>query len=289
MTDLSLLIKKWRFYFYKNAGFDKSGKSSYCQYYKGNDQCKREEGCFCRKLAEVRGLIDHVIPSEYKDLSINNARGYITTREGKPQKVWSDDNTAKIQETLRSYLFGGEDILNITDRESYNKYSKMDLRFFEGDNVIIHGSTSVANKFSSRSNPVPTGKTLISCIIMKEAIWRRIYKSNKAETYNIVSYHTLKQDLKAKTDKANNLRESDWLVIDDISLPVIDTDFVHQSFVSLFDDFLMSRMEAKLPTILICDFDVTSRDYTSSIGYSFQKMISSKNSWLISVGGEKNE
>jgi hypothetical protein len=34
----------------------------------------------------------------------------------------------------------------------------------------------------------------------------------------------------------------------------------------------------------MCDFDVLSRDYTSIIGYSFQKMVTAKNTWLISVG-----
>lgn len=284
MTDLGSLIKYYRYYFYKNIG--STTPPSPCKYYTGNDQCGREDGCFCRKLAEVRGHIDYVIPIEYRDVDIESATGFIKDREGKPQRVWSPENMSLIKSKLKDYIFGGNDISKAISRDDYNKASKLDTRYADGDNLIIHGEILRAKKEGLPSQPIPTGKTLISCIVLKEAIWRRMYITNRADTYALVSYQTLKQDLKLKTDKSFNLKECDWLVIDDINLPLHDNDFSHQNFLSLFDDFLMTRMEAKLPTILVCEFDALARDYTNILGYSFQKMVTARGTWLIEVGGK---
>jgi hypothetical protein len=71
-------------------------------------------------------------------------------------------------------------------------------------------------------------------------------------------------------------------------LPTNESDFAHQNAISAFDDFLMSRIEDRLPTILVCDFDIFSRDYTKVLGYSFQKLATQKNTWHIQVGGDKS-
>lgn len=284
MTDLGSLIKYYRYHFYKNIG--STTPPSPCKYYAGNDQCDREDGCFCRKLAEVRGHIDYVIPLEYRDVDIESATGFIKDKEGKPQRVWSSENMSLIKSKLKDYIFGNNDISKAISRDDYNKASKLDTRYADGDNLIIHGEILRAKKEGLPSQPIPTGKTLISCIVLKEAIWRRMYITNRADTYALVSYQTLKQDLKLKTDKSFNLKECDWLVIDDINLPLHDNDFAHQNFLSLFDDFLMTRMEAKLPTILVCEFDALARDYTNILGYSFQKMVTARGTWLIEVGGK---
>jgi len=288
MLDLSLIIKKYRYSFYKSAG-NENGKPAPCPHYAGGDRCSRKEGGFCKKLAEIRGNIDYVIPSEYRDLTIENASGIIVSKDGVEQHVWSEDNRLEIQNTLRNYLFGGVDRVLLTGgRESYNKYSQMDKRFSDGDAVIIHGDNLIGKKEGKQSPRfLPAGKTMIACLILKEAIWRKLFATNRADTYSVISYQTLKQDLKLRTERSYDLKECDWLCIDDISLPLREDDFNHQQFVTLFDDFLMTRIEQKLPTILVCSFDVLAKDYTHSLGYTFQKMVSSKNSWLISVGGGK--
>jgi len=283
MLDLSTLIRFYRFNFYKTAGKKADGKPDTCQHYKGNDECDRTGGCLCRKFAEVRGLIDHIIPEQYRDLNFHNARGAIKTKSGEEIDVWKD-NRLIIQKLLGEFLFGPEDPNEFTCREDYNKASKMDIRFREGANVIIHGSPIKAKKGGQPIQSVPTGKTLIGCLILKEAIWRRLYNTNKADTYSLVSYQTLKQDLRLKTERGSDLKECDWLCIDDIIETATSNDFNHQNFLTTFDDFLMSRMESKLPTILICEFDALEKDYTSSLGYSFQKMVTAKDTWLIPVG-----
>lgn len=284
MADLSSIIKYYRYHFYKTAGKNALGVPDFCKHYKGNDQCDKPGGCFCRKFAEVKGHIDCIIPSQYRELTIDNARGRIKNRDGSELQVWSQDNQLVIQKTLREYLFGDQDSTAFTCREDYNKASKLDVRYTEGSNVIIHGNPMRAKKGGLPIQPLPTGKTLIGCLILKEAIWRRLYITNRADTYSLVSYQTLKQDLKLKTDKASDLKECDWLVIDDISETATSNDFNHQNFLNMFDDFLMTRMVAKLPTVLICEFDVFEKDYTNVLGYSFQKMVTAKDAWLIPVG-----
>jgi hypothetical protein len=286
MFDLGTIIKYYRYYFYQNIGVDTNGKPSPCSHYVGNDECKRESGCYCKKLAEVRGNIDYVIPQEYRDLTINNASGFINTKENVRKQVWSNANKAQIQTTLRKYLFDGEELHKLMDREACNKASKMDARFANGESVVIHGSVIRNKKDGLPSQPLPSGKTLIACLILKEAMWRRLYKTNRADTYAIVSFQNLKHDFKTKSDRIADLKDTDWLVIDDISLPNNENDFAHQQAISSFDDFLMTRIDNSLPTVLVCDFDAFAKDYTSLIGYSFQKLVTMKNTWHIQVGGD---
>lgn len=285
MSDLSLLIKHFRQHYYSVMGTDpQTQKPTICDHYQGNDQCNNPQGCLCRKMAEIRGNIDYVIPQEYRDFTINNVRGIVKTQDGKEIKAWSDETAAAINQNLNKYLFGA-DADSATGRDSFNKASKMDRRYSEGANLIIHGKPPRKKTDKGMpTHPIPTGKTMIASLIMKEAIWRRLYSTNRADTYAMISYQTLRQDLRLKSDRAYSLKEFDWLVIDDISEPANDQDFNHQHFLTLFDDFLMTRMENRLPTILACDFDVLSKDYTDSLGYSFQKMVTSKNTWLIKVG-----
>jgi hypothetical protein len=289
MFDLSSLIKGYRGHLYRTAGTSADGSSAPCPHYIGADQCSRKEGCFCRKLAEVKGNIDYIIPKEYRDLTIDSVSGKVVNKDGAIRFVWSEDNTIRIREQLRNYLFGNATQIMLSNgRESFNKYSQMDTRYTDGSNVVIHGD-NIVEKTETKKAPrfLPAGKTMIACLLLKEAIWRRIYASNRAETYALVSFQTLKQDLRQRTEKASDLKECDWLCIDDINLPVNENDFNHQAIVTLFDDFLMTRIEEGLPTILVCSFDALRKDYTNSLGYTFQKIVSSQNSWLINVGGDE--
>jgi hypothetical protein len=205
MSNLATLIKRYRYFFYLNAGIDNSGKPVPCRYYVGNDECNRETGCYCKKLSEVRGHIDYVIPQEYRDLTINNASGFVTTKDNERKQVWSIANKIEIQQVLRNYLFGGEELIKLLDRESCNKSSQLDVRFQNGESVVVHGNVLRDKKNGLPSQPLPSGKTLIACLIIKEAIWRRLYKTNQADTYAIVSYQNLKHDFKEKNDKVGNL------------------------------------------------------------------------------------
>lgn len=288
MHDLSTLIKRYRYHFYQNIGIDANGKQSPCRYYIGNDECNKPNGCYCKKLAEVRGNIDYVIPPEYRDLTINNASGFITTKNETLKQVWSENVKTRIQKTLRDYLFNGAELHHLVERESCNQHSQMDRRFINGENIIIHGVVVRNRQNGLPSQPLPSGRTLIACLILKEAIWRRLYKTNKADTYALISFQNLKHDFKNNHEKVAHLKETDWLCIDDISLTVVENDFVYQQSIAAFDDFLMSRIENRLPTILVCDFDVFAKDYTSILGYSFQKLVTMKNSWHIQVGGDVN-
>lgn len=283
MQDLSSYIKNHREFLFHNIGNANDGSKT-CKYYKGNDACAKIEGCYCKKIAEIKGSIDYFIPKEYRDLTINNATGFITTRQGERKQVWSDVNKKEIQKLLREYLFGGTDVALLCDRESCNKASRMDMRFHECENVVIHGNVVRKKINGLPSQPLPSGKTLIACLILKEAIWRRLFVGNKADTYNFISYQTLRFDMKHKRNNIDTIKETDWLVIDDVSLPVNENNFDHQEFVANFDDFLMTRMENRLPTVLVCEFDALSTDYSAMLGYSFQKLVTIKNTWHIRVG-----
>lgn len=283
MDDLSGYVKKYRDFFFNNIGIDINGKATPCKYYDGNEACTRSNGCYCKKLAEVRGSIDFYIPNEYRNLSINNLTGCITVH-GVSKEVWSKRNKKQIQATLREYLFDGASQEDTADREGCNKHSVLDKRYSNCENIIIHGESIREEKNGMPTRPLPSGKTLIACLILKEAIWRKIYNKSQSDAYGFVSYQNLRHELKTKSETVQHYKDADWLLIDDVSLPLNENNFEHQEIIDAFDDLLMTRMSNRLPTILVCEFDALKIDYTTQMGYSFQKIISLRNTWFVRVG-----
>lgn len=260
----------------------KKALQSSCSDFKQNE-CSRSQvsGCICRKLAEIYAHIEYCIPSEYRKAKIQDFDGNLPS--GK--KVLDVSKTLEIKNKVSQYIYG-VDYKEIDGKKESDlvNLSKMDDRYAKGNSFVIYGKSY--NKKLTKDNKLsllsePTGKTYIASCIMTQAIWRKCIKGNKTETFNWISFPILKQEIINKTELSENMEESDWLCIDDISLPTIENEFSHTNFVTLFDSFLMNRMLSKKPTILICQFDIDSIDLSTKLGYSFQKLVSGSNTFII--------
>lgn len=257
--------------------------SADCPQYAGEQNCKREGGCVCAKYGEIYALIHSLIKPEYRKLSINSFTGTLPdgTRVIEPTKV------KEIRKKLWTYLYGEAEMKSGLDRKQLNQFSVLDKRFKDGTNLIIHGESHQTEKdggFYVRKH-VPMGKTLLASIVLIDAIYRRAYSTNKAMTYDWISFLQLRQLLKQKdSDLLIETQEADWLVIDDLDL--IDRGDHSRASAwtkEMFDAFLIERIESRKPTIMVCNFDVTKVTLEEKMGAAFEKIVSSSNTHILKV------
>ncbi len=248
-------------------------------------QCKREGGCVCELMSEIRANIYTTLPPEYRNSDFNQLTGKV-----KNQVIdrFKNGKLGKIKHSLWQYLFGDNPIKLNLSRSDFDKISIMDKRFKDGSCLLIHGNPIDLKKEDDgkiKSIQSPTGKTLMASIAMKEAIFRRQFKSNEAFVYHWISFIELRQKLKAKNDEdVNDCQECDWLVIDDISVIDDGSRKGDGSWVkTAFDSFLISRLKDRKPTILVCRFDLDAINVVDCMGLAFNKIYTSENTVIIKV------
>lgn len=270
--------------------------------------CSRQGGCACAKAGEIYGFIHSIIKPEYREANIGWFNGLVPNGEGK-KKTSEDDATRvgvckKVQQILSDYMYGDyKKILknpqlrsgkDSHDRPVYSRIvldaeSCMDQRFEKGESVIIYGEPYRYTKSDSASFvplKVQQGKTLLASILMIEAIRRKAFKSNKASTFEWISFLQLRQKLKDNSDEndIDDFRTADWLVIDDLDLIIRNNISKADLWTrETFDAFLIDRMENRRPTILVCEFDISKESLKEKMGSAFEKIVTSSSTCLVKV------
>jgi DNA replication protein DnaC len=151
----------------------------------------------------------------------------------------------------------------------------MDDRFDNGANLIIYGDSSGISKNK-------LGKTMLASIVMKEAIWRRMFKTNKAYTYSFKSCPEIVDDTISKKNAEQNVNPftADWLCIDDVFLRT------RQTQGNVLDQIMSVRLRENLPSIIVIQFDPFKlQNAEEAIGNHIMKMLSDKtNTFVVSLG-----
>lgn len=245
---------------------------AHCPSFSKNASCSRGNSCICSAIAEINGYCEKTLPSGFESSDLGKLNGIANGC-----KVLSDQVVKRILSKVGDYCFGEEIADSIPNRTRLNQISKMDLRFNEGHNLVIHGSVGSS---SSGRHKVPIGKTFIASIVMREAIWRRMFATNKAFSYMFVSAEML-VDSTFSSKKSKEIPQSrlvDWLCVDDIYMG-------RSHLASVLDETISYRMSVKLPTILVLQFDATQGvDIESDIGHFAAKMLRQNNSnFVISI------
>jgi hypothetical protein len=282
---------------------------SSCPSLNSNQECSRPGGCACAKFAEIHGLIHSLIKPEYRNANFRWFDGKVRNiGSTEIVQTLSQDVTSlckNVRMQLANYLYGdyqlvaknirelkmGEDEYGrwICNRNLLNNFSVLDERFLKGENVIICGDPYKTQKDGVRFIPtkIPQGKTLLASIIMIDAIHRKAFSSNKAKSYEWISFLQLRQKMKSKDSEKNDLEDfqyADWLVIDDIDLIVQNNMSKSDLWTKeVFDSFLMERIEHRLPTILVCDFDIGKESLKDKMGAAFEKIVTASNTCRIKV------
>jgi len=166
-------------------------------------------------------------------------------------------------------------LLKSNDRKALNSNSIMDDRFMDGSMIFIHGE----KKKKTKSSTLPLGRSLVASLILKEAIWRRLFSGNKAFTYHYAMMSKIKSDIMDRTEDVGTYYNADWLVIDDV---FCEPDKIQS--ISL-DKILSHRISKNLPCIICLEFNMLKRDSLESIvGRYIPKLLNGENTFLINLG-----
>lgn len=237
-----------------------------------NKACSRKAACICSAVAEINGYCMKTLPAGFEFADLGNLNGIANGC-----KVLTDQVVRRVMGKIGDYCFGEDFSESIPNRAQLNQISKMDLRFSEGHNLVIHGSGGVS---SSGRSKIPLGKTLIASIIMREAIWRRMFSSNRAFSYMFSSSEMIIESVIAskKAKEIPHARTVDWLCVDDIYAGRFH-------LASILDETISYRMSVRLPTIIILQFDAAQQtDIESEIGHFAAKMLrQSSGNFVISI------
>ena len=145
---------------------------------------------------------------------------------------WTDINNKKAQL--------GKDKLS----EFLRRKSVMRKRRIIGNNIVIYGSADH-----------PIGRTMLASIVMKEAIRVRTVKGARYETYDWVDFGTLINAAEKDLFDLADYSSCDWLVVDNVVAKYSSA--AQTSFITnLIDPFFIGRFRDRLPTILLCKFDI---------------------------------
>jgi|LauGreDrversion4_2_1035121.scaffolds.fasta_scaffold01463_9 DNA replication protein DnaC len=237
-------------------------------YDRENFKCKGKR-CICAAIAECIAYQKKILPSGFSELELSNFTGIVDGN----RTVNSHAVKTALSKIL-DYCFGDSNISTSSSRYDLHKSSKMDERFKSGHNFIIYGNSISVGKHK-------VGKTMLASLIMKEAIWRRMFKENQAYTYLFKSCSELIDEIISKkyNDQNINSLNADWLCIDDI--------FVKNrpGQASALDQILSVRSRQTLPTICIVQFDPYKMTNVEEIvGNHLVKMLTDKtNSYVLSL------
>lgn len=211
--------------------------------------CKHHPGCadfcYCRALAEVIGYQSAILPGKYAHLEISDFTGKVNGK----QVVDSALLASAISSFMR-YCFDNPKLSKDTPRSKLNSASVMDRRFLAGCSVVIHGD--VKNSVGKSAGGA-LGRSLLAALVLKEAIWRRMFKGNEAITYRFASIHDLIGEVFDKNHPDSSWL-TDWLVIDDV------TNDIRRPVATVLDQIISRRRTLNLPTILVLQFDASSVD-----------------------------
>jgi len=206
--------------------------------------------CYCRALSEVMGYQRSIIPRKYAKLELPDFTGMV---DGK--RVVSEAVMRMATSSLLRYCFGDDSVLLTTPRSKLNELSVMDRRFEDGCNVFVHGQVGD----DGLKNAGGLGRSFLAALILKEAIWRRIFKGNKALTYRFASVHDLITEVLDKDNRDSDWL-TDWLVIDDIN------SYQTKALPITLDRIVSRRRMMSLPTVFVLQFDAETCDLEQALG-----------------------
>ena len=246
-------------------------------------KCTKDK-CPCLVAAEIKSIMQSVIPDPYWKFSIKNFNGFDNLGE----KIVKSDVIKNAKEVMIKYLWDGLSIGDVEDTPDFelDKKSSIDKRLSSGTNFIIYGNIAFQDR---KENKTKKGRTLIASLIMKEAIKRRLNVGGNIQTYDWISFSKLKSFLfsssKDESVEFINCASADWLVIDDITINVNALSNEASYVSSRLDSFLDTRLDDKKPNILVFRFDVEKemQRIEDSLGVSVFKIVSDPNTFKIKL------
>jgi len=239
----------------------------------------------CSILAEIWAYIVSILPTDEEDdifkYTIFDFNGCIINKKTKEMKqVIPIDVAINAKNIICKYCWGRtwNEIKNHFEgkeeniKEFLKTNSIMNKRMENGNNLVIFGESDS-----------PIGKTMLSSIVMKEAIKLRIDGSKRGQTYEWIDFSKLKDEIRKDTLEAAEYRGCSWLVVDNINKIEYST-IQQQAYISdIFNSFFIDRLNNRLPTILVFKFDIRQKSFNmeKEMGIGMYKIIKNKRTYMV--------
>lgn len=256
-----------KLYAKKNCGFD---DPSICE----------RNACACSLQAEVRALINIVIPEEFRKYGFKDFDG--ADPEG--NQVLDDEIARTAKEKLAKFIWGNKPLKEIAVAKHADllKESVLGSRIKNGFNLVLHGASSTTG-----GDNQPLGKTFIASILTREAINLRCLSAEHSSIrYCWVDFSTLMHAMRNDPEKESDYLEANWLVIDNIGDYMLNASDRQRAFNNeKLDAFFFHRIDRNLSTVLVFQFDITRERglVKESFGTAVSKIIDGKKTMTISL------
>ncbi len=258
---------------------------------------------YCDKIAEIRAFIEVTIPDGYRHFTIDDLNGKV-----KSKQVVTPKSLLEIRETLIQYCWGKEMVEKISSNgyelEECIKYSVMDGRRKNGTNLVVYGDSWVGEQIEGKKAEqvrkiikLPTGKTLIGALVLKEAIYNRLFPHHAADSYvwedhptmmHRLMSHNAKKSTNEFDEQVDSYTECDWLVVDDISISEGETEAQRAFKANVLDTVFLERINRGLPSILLFQNDISRiGDLQHYFGVAVNRIVSNSKTFKIKIELEK--
>ena len=237
----------------------------------------------CSILSEIWAYIISILPSnEGEDISkytIFDFDGCINNNKEREQVI-PIDVAINAKNMICKYCWGktwNEIIEHFKNdekkmKEFFRNHSVMNKRMEEGSNLVIFGESDV-----------PIGKTMLSSIVMKEAIKLRVNRDKRGQTYDWIDFSKLKYEISKDTIESIEYRSCSWLVIDNINR--LEYSSIQQkAYISdILNSFFIDRLNNKLPTILVFKFDIRKKSFNveKEMGIGISKIVKNNKTYIV--------
>jgi hypothetical protein len=232
---------------------------------------------FCSYVAEARSYVETVIPFDYQKFTIFDFDGYSTD---KSKRLISPSIALEAKNIICDYCWGKTwtelKVKYKTDdniKSFFRNNSLMTDRLNDGNNLVILGDASEEK----------IGRTMVASIIMSQSIKLRMRTGKKGQTYDWIDFAILKDGLIKNLDETADWKNCDWLVIDNIDCSLNASNKQTAFLSEITIPFFMSRINNKLPTILVFqyDFRLASYNINSDLGSGIARIVNDKKTYKI--------
>jgi len=249
-----------------------------------------KEYCRCRLMAEVRALMQVVLPDGFDRFTIKHFDG----QDDDKNIILQPSVARRAKEQVIRYCWDIDptQISQMSLLELANK-SIMAKRIANAQNIVIHGESihkPIIDEHGERVGleDLPSGRTFVASILTREAILLRA-QGHPELLYDWIEFGAMLEMLAKDEGAASNYETCDWLVVDNITDNLFRASNSAKAFAqSKYDAFFYSRIAQGLPTVLVFKFDVDAKRHMieDSFGPAVYSIVTNKKTCVISLSGK---
>jgi hypothetical protein len=247
--------------------------------------------CACVKAGQIWAFRQVFIPAEIRGLTLENFTGQ---KGGK--QILTPNMVANAKRAFVKYCFANlsEEDVGDYDEKKWLDNSIIAQRHEQGHSLVIYGNPyRVSSTSEHKFVKSPIGRTMLACLVLREAINLRHKPGHEGDTYCYDTYDQICQRLlkqaggdKSHDEEINVYKECDWLVVDNIAVRK-ETEAAKRYRNSVLNAMFGERIDSGLPSILVFQDDLSTVDLEEEFGTFIAQIVRNKKTHKIALVEKK--